>query len=136
MRLAGGDYNPNQSAGQLDRNHAFVQAAIATIARRAGLVGNGTKVQKQVEAELKQRIDLWLAEPQKISGGRTLGYQVGRDGVTVGLLRKPGLERWDEFTCLNSLRDVEPTVGLILADGGLDESYAPASATAPNGGRP
>ncbi len=136
VRLAGGDYNPNQSAGQLDRNHAFVQAAIATIARRAGLVGNGTKVQKQVEAELKQRIDLWLAEAQKSSGGRTLGYQDGRDGVTVGLLRKPGLERWDEFTCLNSLRDVEPTVGLILAGGGLDESYAPSPATAPDGGRP
>jgi hypothetical protein len=26
----------------------------------------------------------------------------------------------DDFTCLNSLRDVEPNVGLIFHDGGLD----------------
>ena len=32
-----------------------------------------------------------------------------------------GLEKWQEFTCLNSLRDVEPTVKLILHDAGLDE---------------
>ena len=50
-----------------------------------------------------------------------LGYDEERDGITVGLLRRPGLDPWDDFTCLNSLRDVEPTVGLILHDGGLDE---------------
>ena len=38
----------------------------------------------------------------------------------MGLLNRPGLEPWDDFTCLNSLRDVEPTVGLIFHDGGLD----------------
>ena len=41
--------------------------------------------------------------------------------MTIGLLRKPSIEPWDEFTCLNSLRDVEPTVNLILDDGGLDD---------------
>ena len=41
--------------------------------------------------------------------------------MTVGLLHRPGLDPWDDFTCLNSLRDVEPTVGLIFHDGGLDE---------------
>ena len=30
------------------------------------------------------------------------------------------MDRWDDFTCLNSLRDVEPNVGLIFHDGGLD----------------
>jgi hypothetical protein len=49
-----------------------------------------------------------------------LGYDEERDGVTVGLLRRPCLDPWDDFTCLNSLRDVEPTVGLIFHDGGLD----------------
>ena len=42
-------------------------------------------------------------------------------GVTLGLLRHPGLDPWDDFTCLNSLRDVEPSVGLIFHDGGLDD---------------
>ena len=30
------------------------------------------------------------------------------------------MEQWDDFTCLNSLRDVEPNVGLIFNDAGLD----------------
>jgi hypothetical protein len=40
--------------------------------------------------------------------------------VTVGLLSKPSIDPWDEFTCLNSLRDVEPTANLILDDYGMD----------------
>ena len=57
-------------------------------------------------------------------GGR-LGYKEKKDGVTKGLLRPPSIGEWDSFTCLNSLRDVEPTVGLILSDHGLDDG-APA----------
>ncbi len=49
-----------------------------------------------------------------------MGYDEERDGVTIGLLHRPGLESWDDFTCLNSLRDVEPNVDLIFHDGGLD----------------
>jgi hypothetical protein len=30
------------------------------------------------------------------------------------------MERWGEFTCLNSLREVEPPVKFIISDGGLD----------------
>jgi hypothetical protein len=36
------------------------------------------------------------------------------------LLKKPGIFPWDEFTCLTSLREVEPTVNLVLDDSGLD----------------
>jgi hypothetical protein len=42
-----------------------------------------------------------------------LGYQDDTNGV-VGLLKKPGPSDWGKFTCLNSLRDVEGTVDLIL----------------------
>lgn len=31
------------------------------------------------------------------------------------------MEKWEEFTCLNSLREVEPPVKFIISDGGLDE---------------
>ena len=41
--------------------------------------------------------------------------------MTVGLLNRPSLDGWNDFTCLNSLREVEPTVKLIIDDGGLDE---------------
>jgi len=74
-----------------------------------------------VRGELNERIDQWLAEAQRMAGGRILGYKDQKDGVTVGLLRQPSLGGWDDFTCLNSLRDVEPTVGLLLDDRGLDD---------------
>jgi hypothetical protein len=32
----------------------------------------------------------------------------------IGLLKETGAAEWEEFTCLNSLRDVEGTVNLIL----------------------
>jgi hypothetical protein len=69
---------------------------------------------------LNDRLDQWLNNAQNMAGGRVLGYDEERDGITAGLLKRPGLEAWDDFTCLNSLRDVEPNVGLILHDGGLD----------------
>jgi len=44
------------------------------------------------------------------------------------------LEKWEEFTCLNSLREVEPSVKLIMDDGGLDEiAGQPPPAPPPDG---
>lgn len=121
IRLQGTEFNANKQASRIDRNHPFVRAAIETIVRRAHLVGEGVEVEQLVRAELNDRLDQWLAEAQNSVGGRVLGYDQERDGITVGLLHRPDLDPWDDFTCLNSLRDVEPTVGLILHDGGLDE---------------
>jgi hypothetical protein len=98
-----------------------VRAAIDTIVKRAEMVGDKEGLKELVRAELNERVDQWLTEAQRTAGGRELGYDEEKDGVTVGLLHRPGLEPWDDFTCLNSLRDVEPTVGLIFHDGGLDE---------------
>ncbi len=124
VRLQGTEFNSNKQASRIDRNHPFVKAAVETIVRRAELVGNKDEVLPLVLDELNERIDQWLAEAQRNVGGRILGYDEERDGVTVGLLNRPSLEPWDDFTCLNSLRDVEPTVGLIFHDGGLDEDPA------------
>ena len=88
--------------------------------RRARLVGDDEVAQK-VEAELKQKVDLWQKRAQRLAGGSRLGYEGKKDGETIGLLRKPSIEPWDEFTCLNSLRDVEPTSLLILDDHNLDD---------------
>jgi hypothetical protein len=105
-----------------------VQDAIAAICRRAELVGDGTAVADFCRAQLQAKADLWQAEAQNQTGGRTLTYAEPRGGgdgpkrgTTISLLRHPGLENWEEFTCLNSLREVEPSVKLIMDDGGLDE---------------
>ncbi len=120
VRLQGTEFNANQGAGRIERNHPYVKEAVEMITRRAHLVGNG-EIERLVRGELNERLDQWLAISQKNVGGRRLGYDDERDGVTMGLLHRPSLEPWDDFTCLNSLRDVEPTVGLIFHDGGLDE---------------
>ena len=121
VRLQGTEFNANKKASRIDRNHPYVKEAVKTILRRAELVGQGDdQFVSNLKAELNDRLDQWLAEAQKEAGGRVLGYDEERDGITVGLLHRPGLDRWDDFTCLNSLRDVEPNVGLIFDDGGLD----------------
>lgn len=120
VRLQGTEFNANKGAGRIERNHPYIKEAVEIITRRAHLVGNG-EIEKLVRGELNERLDQWLAESQKNIGGRVLGYDNERDGVTVGLLNRPSLEPWDDSTCLNSLRDVEPTVGLIFHDGGLDD---------------
>ena len=51
-------------------------------------------------------------------GGRNRGSEAK---LLLNLLFRLGLERWEPFTCLNSLREVEPTVKLIIDDGGLDD---------------
>ena len=42
-----------------------------------------------------------------------LGYRDDTNAI-VGLLEPPGPTEWDLFTCLNSLRDVEGKVDLVL----------------------
>src|SRR5271157_1803011 len=123
VRLKGIEFNANKKASKIDRNHDFVKSAIKTILRRAEEVGNSTGDKSFIPtlaSELNDRLDQWLNNAQNTAGGRILGYDEERDGITAGLLKRPGLEAWDDFTCLNSLRDVEPNVGLILHDGGLD----------------
>lgn len=112
--------NPNAAAQDLDRASELVALAVEAIRSRAGEVQTDAQITGLVEDELDSRLDGWLARAQQaLKTGARLGYQEARDSDTVGLLRRPGTEPWDRFTALNSLRDVEPTVGLILSDGAL-----------------
>ena len=124
IRLAGVKFNPNAAAATLDREHGIVTTAINQIAKRAEQVSERKEIGDAVRAMLKQRIDFWLARAQRPTGGNILGYDKSKDGLTPGLLERAGLGPWDTFTCLMSLREVEPTVGLILDDRGLDQDYA------------
>jgi hypothetical protein len=123
VRLSGQELNSNDSAGQVQANHPFVKAAIDAIVQRAGLVGN-TQVAQAVEQELKSKLDYWLAKAQNRPGGGTLKYKVPpKDGTSTDLLEPAGRRSWQEFTCLNSLRNVEPTIGLILTESLPDEDF-------------
>lgn len=119
VRLRGSAFNANGSAGRIESNDPYVTEAIERIARRAHLV-TSAEVAAQVRAELRERVDDWLDQAGARGGGSILGYQQSRDGRTLGLLSKPGTAPWDQFTCLNSLREVEPMVNLILQDAQMD----------------
>ena len=125
VRLRGTEFNLNEAASRITTSNPYVQEAIDTIAKRAELIGDGQITGDYCRAELLSKADHWQAEAQNTAGGRTLTYREGygdgaKRGTTVSLLQSPGLERWEEFTCLNSLREVEPPVKFILSDGGLD----------------
>jgi len=115
LRLYGFDFNSNESAELLTRDHPAVKLAIDEICRRAGLVTGSNQIEQDVRKELKIRIDLWLARVAKLAaGGSKLGYKSKGDGRTLALLENPNKQIRDIFTCLNSLRDVEPSVNLVL----------------------
>jgi hypothetical protein len=127
VRLRRMEFNANETASRIQASDPYVQDAIEAICRRAELVGDGKAVADFCRAQLKIKVDIWQNEAQNSTGGRTLTFSEPRGsggpkrGTTVSLLHHPGLERWEEFTCLNSLREVEPSVKLIVDDGGLDE---------------
>ena len=131
VRLSDGEYNANSRAEAVDRNSGLVEEAVEAIVRRAEEVTGKKSVGADVRAMLMRRLDEWRAHADGLSGGGRLGYKDRKDGVTKGLLQPPGPGGWDDFTCLNSLRDVEPTVSLVLSDGGLDDG--PPEGPAPAG---
>lgn len=124
VRLAGREFNGNNQAGRIERTHPYIQSAINTICDRANLVA-GTEAQKLVKQALEAKLDIWLSKAQNLIGGGTLKYQTDkRDGLTIELLESAGQGIWQEFTCLNSLRNVEPTVGLIFQDQVPDDDFS------------
>jgi hypothetical protein len=124
VRLRSSEFNPNESASRITTSNPYVQEAIDAIVRRAEIIGDKPTADFCREQLLK-KADRWQSDAQNNDGGRTLAYRevygdAEKKGTTIHLLQSPGLTRWDEFTCLNSLRDVEPQVKFIMSDGGMD----------------
>ncbi len=115
IRLKSFELNENLTAGQLTRNHPLVKETIDKIIDRACSI-EGEIVRPLVEKELNSRLDFWLERINDLSGGTRLGYQKKKDEITVGLLRDATAGRWERFTCLRSLRNVEPMVNLVMSD--------------------
>lgn len=121
IRQAGEEFNRNDRAGSIERNHPFVRAALETIIDRAVQI-EGKPSGDRLKRELEAKLDRWLRRVQQLEPGTTLKYQTSsRDGTAIELIEAAGKGQWHDFTCLNSLRNVEPTVGLVLTDSPPDE---------------
>jgi hypothetical protein len=135
-RIAEPAYNPNLGASRVKTSDTALEDALATVIRRAEAV-DGPKRAGLIQDALKERIDHWNARIAATISAK-LGYQKA-GGDTVGLLSQPGEGDWSLFAILNSLRDVEPTVNLVLEDGGLDgngQSWHYEPEAAPEAGSP
>ncbi|WP_199261568.1 DISARM system helicase DrmA [Paracoccus binzhouensis] len=115
VRLENDLYNPNVGAGALEKtDDADVGRAADTLVSRAWSISQESWVKALASDEIKERVDEWATEANK--GGRTLAYE--RKGTnkatTVALLRKPGIQAWDNFTVPMSMREVEPGVRLVM----------------------
>ena len=112
MRLRDHRLNANAKAGELQDTDPEMPGVIDRIVARAERALGDPSVGAYVRQMLMERRDHWLARVRNQTDHR-LGYRDDSQGV-VGLLEQPGLGDWEWFTCLNSLRDVEGTVDLIL----------------------
>jgi hypothetical protein len=143
VRLRAAQLNANVDAAKVASNGPWVQDAIDTIAKRAEAIGiHGKADGDACRAQLLSKADTWRSEAQNRTGGSVLTYteHYGSDGpkkgTTVPLLHSPGLDRWDDFTCLNSLREVEPSVKFVIEDGGLDDFASDLGLPTPAGDAP
>lgn len=124
VRLGALDWNAQDGARLVRRPHPLLDGALDAIAERAGNVTGDRRVAEECRRELAARVDVWLKDAQDRTSGRVLHYSKPRGptrGTAVPLLQHAGLGRFEPFTCLDSLRDVEPPVKLVVSDGGLDE---------------
>ena len=120
VRLTGTEFSRNDTAGDVMKADAipYFAEAFNDIARRAEEVTYGSEAAARVRPALEKLQAYWLRKASRLPN---LGYKTRNDGKTLGLLRDPERGRWEPFTCLNSLRDVEPTVNLILDERGLGD---------------
>jgi len=125
LRLAGLDWNPNAGAALFDANDPRVARALAVFVRRVGIAEGDPAAQALVQAMIAKRRDEWANEVKPKPSLGTLGYAMEKDSKTRGLLHEltqGGLAAAGTFACPLSLRNVEPTVRLILHDLGGDET--------------
>jgi ADP-ribose pyrophosphatase YjhB (NUDIX family) len=112
LRLQEARLNANEAAGQLQDTDPAMPGVIDRIVARAEHAMDDATVGALVRSMLMQRRDEWLARVHKQTDHK-LGYREA-DQAVVGLLKQPDPSPWDIWTCLNSLRDVEGSVDLLL----------------------
>ena len=137
LRLEHDPFNPNTGAGALDRTDMEeVVHAGDVLVSRAWSISEQSAVKDLASAELNARVDEWASEAGK--GGRILAYEKkGKNKDTmVPLLHRPGIQAWGNFTVPMSMREVEPSVRLVMNTrrfGGGGPAWTPPPISGGNG---
>ncbi|UTV80128.1 DISARM system helicase DrmA [Acidithiobacillus sp. YTS05] len=112
MRLWDEHLNANLKAGEVTDIDPIWGEVFDLLAKRGENATHDPAVAARITDMLNRRRDEWLARVHNQRDHR-LSYKP-EGGATVGLLEQAGENDWEMFTCLNSLRDVEGTVDLVL----------------------
>jgi hypothetical protein len=120
VRLLETEFNKNENAGKVSWPHDLISAVEKEISHRAGGVAVKEKTDDLVRAMLKSRRDEWLNRASTAMDGGVLTYDKYGSDRAVPLLKKPTEKAETLFFCLNSLRDVEPQIKLLLDDHDMD----------------
>lgn len=112
-------YNPfaaNDGAGAMNSpSRKEMLDTIGAVTARTWEVTEDSAKKTLTEAELKNRADDWASEAGV--GGRTLVYQRHGAGPTAyPRLSAPGIKPWTGWTVPMSMREVEPSVRLVMED--------------------
>lgn len=120
LRLQEQSLNKDESARNFRRDHPLVEPVIEAITGRAVRITGRQALGDEARRMLHIRLRDW--ERQIRIPGRLLTYKFPRGGVGLALLSAPEDQEgdWQLFTCLNSMREVEPSVRLILNDYRMD----------------
>lgn len=112
LRLWENRLNPNTAAGDLADDDPLMAEVCDRLTQRARNATDSLPAAANLQQELARRREHWLHKVRNAVDHR-LGYKTEGLGV-VGLLQPPVAGQWPPFTCLNSLRDVENSIRLIL----------------------
>lgn len=112
MRLWEERLNANLKAGELPDNDNLMKHVFQELEERAENASQDATVAAHLQDMLHRRRDEWLKRVHAQKEHR-LAYE-SEGGATVGLLEHASASGWEMFTCLDSLRDVEGTVDLVL----------------------
>nr|WP_268894220.1 DISARM system helicase DrmA [Hydrogenophaga sp. PBL-H3] len=112
MRLCDDHLNANLKAGEVADTDPLWAKVFDVLIKRAANATHDPAVAARIKDMLDRRRDEWLSRVHNQKDHK-LAYK-SEGGATVGLLVEAGDADWEPFTCLNSLRDVEGTVDLVL----------------------
>lgn len=132
IRLADTRWNANRDAEHVDRHLPEIQALAKVITDRAARVTSEQQVAAEVDQRLDHLLDQWAAQAH--APNRRLAYRGTSDALSVPLIQSPDSGAWTDWTCLTSLRNVEPGIRLLLGDGRFDSSEEPPFETAAGAG--
>lgn len=112
MRLSDDHLNGNLKAGEVADVDPLWAKVFEIMSTRGENATHDPVVAIRIKEMLNRRRDEWLSRAHNQKDHK-LGYKP-EGGATVGLLEQASDKDWEMFTCLNSLRDVEGTVDLVL----------------------